>query len=82
MYLLGKEKERLERELASLDERRARIQDHLAAIAEELMKHQQVAQREETGKMADGAGVEATAIPVKPSPGEAQPRWTTVSLDY
>ena len=82
MYLLGKEKQRLEQERANLDERRARIQDRLAGIAEELARLRQVAQREEAGRASDGAQLETSGVPGQPSPGQAKRRWKTMSLEY
>lgn len=78
MYLLSAEKQRLEQELAHLDERRRRIQERLKGIATELLRLQQVAQQEEAGGRSDGSGVEATAGPDK-SPSR---RWKTMPLEY
>ena len=82
MYLLGKEKQRLEQELANLDERRARVLKHLEEIAREVGKLQQVAQQEKADAWSDGVGVEATAIPARHSSMRVQPPWKTMPLDY
>jgi len=81
MYLLGKEKQRLQQEMANLDQRRGRIQKRLMEIQEELVQLRQVAQQMED-ETSDDAGAEATATPAKPSPGQAQPRWKTMPLEY
>lgn len=82
MYLLGKEQQRLEQELANLDERRTRLLNHLEEVAKELGKLQQVAQQEKANASSDGVGVEAAAIPARLSPMQVQPRWKTMPLDY
>jgi hypothetical protein len=78
MYLLSAEKQRLEQELAHLDERRRRIWERLKGIATDLLRSQQVAQQEEASGRSDGFGLEATAEPDKlPSR-----HWRTMPLEY
>jgi len=81
MYLLGIEKQRLQQEMTNLDQRQGRIKKRLMEIREELAQLRQVAQQE-ADKMSDGVGAEAMANPARPSPGQAQPRWKTISLEY
>jgi len=82
MYLLGKEKQRLEQELAHLDERRGRIHNQLAGIARKLVEIQQVARREEASDISEGLGVDGTGPPAKSSARQAQPPWQTMPLEY
>ncbi|MFH1560622.1 MAG: hypothetical protein ABID84_04350 [Chloroflexota bacterium] len=82
MYLLSKEKQRLEQELAHLDKRRARIQSHIAEVVDQLLRLRVVAQQEETGEMSEGPGVEGTIKPAMSSARQAQPRWKTMRLEY
>ena len=78
MYLLGKEKQRLEQELAHLDQRRERIHRRLKGIAEELGSLHQVAQQEEASELTDGGGGGATPNPAKPP----SKQWRTMPLEY
>lgn len=78
MYLLGKEKQRLDQELAHLEQRRERIHRRLKGITEELGRLHQVAQQEEAGELTDGAGGGATPNPAK-SPSR---HWKTMPLEY
>lgn len=85
MYLLSAEKQRLEQELAHLDERRGRIQERLKGSAAQLLRLQQVAQQEEA-QAGDGS-VETSADPVDGNGRAAAPestrrQWKTMPLDY
>jgi predicted nucleic acid-binding Zn-ribbon protein len=82
MYLLSKEKQRLEEELAHLDQRRDRIHRRLDQIRDEITRLQQLAQEDENSEMSKGPGVEGTAKPSKSSGRQAQPRWKTIPLEY
>lgn len=80
MYLLSKEKERLEQELAHLEKRRERLQRHMAEIVGQLLELRRVAQQEEKVQLTEG--VDGTAIPPEKPPREDQPRWKTMPLEY
>ena len=76
MYLLDKEKLRLEQELAHLDDRRVLIVDRITEIVEEMARHRQVADQ----MVTDGAG--ARADQHHPSNGQAHRRWKTMPVGY
>lgn len=83
MYLLSMERQRLEQELAHLEERRERIGKRLATMAEELARFQEVAQQEEAvSGMLDGGGAGPKASTARPSPSQAQPQWKRMPLEY
>jgi len=84
MYLLGKEKQRLEQELAHLDERRGRIHDHLAGITRTLVELQQVVQQ---AAQAEDESLETSADPVNgnrraPTSEYWRQSWNTMPLEY
>jgi len=81
MYLLSKEKERLEQELDHLDKRRTRIHGRVAAVVEELSSLAEVAMREGTGRVAEAA-VRPTGKPAASSPEQEGHRWNTMALEY
>lgn len=82
MYLLSKEKQRLEQELAHLDQRREGIHRRVTEILEEVTRLQQVAQQEDAGGVSDGSQLQTPASPGQPSPEQAQPGWKTMPLEY
>ncbi len=82
MYLLSKEKQRLEQELAYLSERREIILGRIGEIREALIKLKAVAQWEEEVGMADGVGIEARAIPSEPPQEQAPNQWKTMTIEY
>ena len=82
MYLLSKEQQRLEQELAHLDGRRERISERLTGIQEEVAKLRRVAQQEEAGEMPQGSDVEPASKPGSNSEEESQKQWKTMSVDY
>ena len=78
MYLLGKERQRLEQELAHLDDRRIRIGNRITGIVEEIARLRQVAEQVAT----DGVGAGAGTDPSRPSNGQAHRRWKTMPVEY
>ncbi|MBI2871834.1 MAG: hypothetical protein HYY00_01420 [Chloroflexi bacterium] len=80
LYLLSKEKDRLEKGLARLDRERKRILDHLVETFKALGKLQQKARGELEA-------LETTSEPAecnRPATASQHPRgrWRTVPLDY
>jgi hypothetical protein len=82
MYLLNMEKQRLEQEMAHLDERRGRIQERLAAARVDIMRLQEVAQREEANTMSNVVASEAVANQARSASRYAQSGWKTMPLEY
>lgn len=82
MYLLSKEKQRLEQEMAHLDQRRESIHRRVTEILEDFTRLQQVAQQDEAGGVSDGSHLQTPASPAQPSPGQAERRWKTMPLEY
>lgn len=81
LYLLGKEKQRLEKELAGLEQRQRRIQAHLAEIRQEIATLEQETERERSSKdpSADlGAGGKQPA----PASQYGQRPWKKMTVDY
>ena len=80
LYLLVKEKERLERELVQLERKQKRVQKHLAEILQTIAKLQQEAQIEDVS-------LETSADPGDGNTRTATPeymcrQWKTMSLNY
>jgi len=81
LYLLSKEKQRLEKELTRLEQRQRRIQEHLAEIRQAMDTLQQETERErssENPSTAIGAGEKQPA----PASQYSQRRWKKMTLDY
>jgi hypothetical protein len=81
LYLLSKEKQRLEKELVRLERQQRRVQEHLAGTVQEIAKLQQEAQLEDSSQ-------EASTIPVTrerqsgPPPDYSRRPWKKMTLDY
>lgn len=81
MFLRGKEKERLQQELAHWDRRRQKILDHLASIDADLLKLLDVAKNGETNKLPSSQGIRTPYSATPPSrPADSNSRVMTV--DY
>jgi len=81
LYLLSKEKQRLEKELSRLEQRQGRIQEHLAEIHKAMSTLEQEAEQERSSddpSTAIGAGKKQPAPPGQNS----QRRWKKMTLDY
>ena len=81
LYLLSKEKQRLEKELALLEQRQRRIQEHLAEIRQAMGKLEQETEREESSENPStnlGAGEKQPATACQYS----QRRWKKMTVDY
>ncbi len=81
LYLLGKEKQRLEQELARLEQRQRRIQVHLAEIRQTMatLEHETARERSsEDPSMDIGAGEKQPA----PASQYGQRRWKKMTVDY
>ncbi len=83
MYLLGKDKDLVDQQLAHLEERRERLRKRLKGILEELEKFRQKAGQQDAAAISDATGIDAAANPLaKPLPKSAKPRWKTMPLEY
>lgn len=80
MYLLSKEKQRLQQELAHLDDRRARILNHLAEIQGTIAKLQQEAQAEDVSVEISGDPASGDGRPATPKHSGRQ--WKKMPLEY
>jgi len=81
LYLLSKEKQRLEKELARLEQRQGRIREHLAEIRKAMDTLKQEAERESSSDnpltdIGDGEKQPAPATQYR------QGRWKKMTLDY
>ena len=81
LYLLSKEKERLEKELLRLEQRQRRIQEHLAEIRQAMDTLVEDAERE---KSSDDPSADIGAKEKQPAPAThySQRRWKKMTLDY
>ena len=81
LYLLGKEKQRLEQELARLEQRQRRIQVHLAEIRQAMATLEQETERERSSK---DPSVDIGAGEKQPAPASqyGQRRWKKMTVDY
>jgi predicted nucleic acid-binding Zn-ribbon protein len=59
LYVLGREKDRLEKELYALDKRRTTVRKHLGGINEQIEKLQKHAYEQQKNKTCEGT-------PIKP----------------
>ena len=82
MYLLNKEKQRLDQELSHVEERRERIQRRIQAILERLDKLRKVASLDDSGGVRDVERGETGAIAGTPSNGNIHPNWKTITVEY
>lgn len=82
MFLLGKEKQRLEQELAHLEDRRGRIQGQLAEIAQALTRLEQAAQSEGPGRASESTGSKDATIPVGQLLESGHSPWKTMTVGY
>ena len=80
MYLLDMERQRLEQELAHLDDRRGRISERIGRIINDLAALRQVA--EQAGTCGTGQGAAAGTIATPLPRAQAQPRWKTLAIGY
>ena len=81
LYLLSKERQRLEKELARLEQRQRRIQEHLAEIRQAMGTLEQETERERSSEDPStdiGAGEKQPA----PASQYGQRRWKKMPLDY
>ncbi|MDP2952167.1 MAG: hypothetical protein Q8O76_02475, partial [Chloroflexota bacterium] len=81
LYLLGKEKQRLEKDLAGLEQRQRRIQVHLAEIRQAMGKLEHETKREESSENPStdlGAGEKQPA----PASQYSARRWKKMTVDY
>lgn len=77
LYLLSKEKQRLEKEMERLEQRQRRIQEHLAEIGKAVAKLEQEAQPQ------NSSGASAP----EPAPSHSPPAWghrlwKRMAIDY
>jgi len=81
LYLLGKEKQRLEQELARLEQRQRRIQVHLAEIRQAMATLEQETERE---RSPEDPSVDIGAGEKQPAPASqySQRRWKKMTVDY
>ena len=81
LYLLGKEKQRLEKELARLEQRQRRIQVHLAEIRQAMatLEHET-----EQGRSSEDPSVDIGAGEKQPALASqyGQRRWKKMTVDY
>ncbi|MEL6400995.1 MAG: hypothetical protein AAFR26_18295 [Cyanobacteria bacterium J06626_4] len=84
MYQLTIEKKRLQQELASLDQRRDRIQNRLAVLAQEIETVESQAQQlRKTDESADMMLSEPNCVVYSPDqPSDRQDSFHSVTLDY
>ena len=80
LYLLSKEKERLEKEIALIDRRRKRVTDHLAETTQIIAKLLEEAQPESQGP--EGASAPATGDGRAPARETPPGQWKTMTLEY
>lgn len=81
LYLLSKEKQRLEKELAHLERRQRRIQEHLSEIRQAMGTLEQEAERERSSEdpATDIGGGEKQTAPAS----QYGPRqWKKMTLNY
>jgi len=81
LYLLGKEKQRLEKELARLEQRQRRIQVHLAEIRQAMATLEQEAERE---RSPDNPSTDLAGGKREPAPASqyGRRRWKKMTVDY
>ena len=81
LYLLSKEKQRLEKELARLEQRQRRIQEHLAEIRQAMGT---LAQEPEIERSSDDPSTDIKAGEKQSAPASqySQRRWKKMTLDY
>ena len=81
LYLLSKEKQRLEKELARLEQRQGRIQEHLAELREKMGTLEQEANQEGS---SDNPSTDIGDGEKQPAPATQyrQGRWKKMTLDY
>ena len=81
LYLLGKEKQRLEKELARLEQRQGRIHVHLAEIRQAMATLEQETERE---RSSDDPSMEIGTVEKQPAPASqyGQRRWKKMTVDY
>lgn len=80
LFLLGIEKQRLERDLTRLGKQQKRAQERLAQVLNAVAKRQRESQAEETDREISSSPVVASEGAVSPAP--ARPQWETMPLDY
>jgi len=81
LYLLSKEKQRLEKELVRLERQQRRVQEHLAETVQEIAKLQQEAQLEDSSQEASTISVTRERQSAPP-PDYSRRRWKKMTLDY
>jgi len=81
LYLLSKEKQRLEKELARLEQRQRRIRERLADICQAMGMLEQKAERE---RSSEEASTELGAGGKQPAPASqySQRPWKKMPFDY
>jgi len=81
LYLLGKEKQRLEKELVRLEQRQRRIQVHLTEIRQEMTIREQETERERLS-VDPSMNIEAREKQPAPASQHGQRRWKKMTVDY
>ena len=81
LYLLSKEKQRLEKELSRLEQRQGRVQEHLAETLKTIKELQQEAQVEGSSQEASSVSA-ARERQSPPLPEYSRRRWKKMTLDY
>lgn len=81
LYLLSKEKQRLEKELARLEQRQRRIRERLADICQAMGMLEQQAEQE---RSSEEASTELGSVEKQPAPASqySQRPWKKMPLDY
>ena len=81
LYLLGKEKQRLEKELARLEQRQGRIQVHLAEIRQAMATLEQETEQE---RSSEDPSTEIGIVEkhLAPASQYGQQRWKKMTVDY
>jgi hypothetical protein len=81
LYLLSKEKQRLEKELSRLERRQRRIQEHLVEIRQMMGKLEQEAECE---RSPDNPSIDLAGRKKEPAPASQhnQRQWKKMTLEY
>ena len=81
LYLLGKEKQRLEKELARLEQRQRRIQAHLTEIRQAMAILEQETEQERSSE-DPSTDIEARKKQPAPASQHGQRRWKKMTINY